>query len=487
MIGAGCTDQQQIRGLFQSCAAHTTGNVFIQPQQAAGGHSQLGTDALRRAEASTRCGNSPVQATAHFFEAGIHHRQGKQQPFSPRRSLHQAGRHAQQPLLSAGVGHRHHDAQGALHHLIDAVQHRRLLTEADRHRVGTGILEPCHRLLREDRPQGGRHHHHRQHTVQHSLIEQTRLVADESRGQGRRHLGHRQRPHHQDLGAAITEQPSAQPGRQTLAADSAHQHQRGELKVGQALAEAAQIQQQSKVDEEDRDEQHATHKNHLFLHPALGQHGIHRKTSQEGADNLLDAGQLSPQGGQEQGHQNSEHHPVFIADAPQHQAPAQPADADHHHQSKATDLEQQQAQAQAAEAALAQPQSHRQQEQGHDVGEDRAANAHHHRLVLLGAVTAHDRIAQGGVSGHQGAEQQARNRGEARHQADRHTRTHTDQQDQQAIDERAALDPVELLEVNLQTHREQQIHRPEIGEQPYRFAAAVDPVQSVRTHHHASR
>ena len=313
------------------------------------------------------------------------------------------------------------------------------------------------------------------------------MIADEGRGQGRRHLGHRQRPHHQDLGAAITEQPSADPRRQALAADGAHQHQRGELKVAQAFAKAAQIQQQSQIDEEDRDEQHATHKDHLLLHPALGQHGIHRQTSQEGADDLLNAGQLSPQGGQEQGHQNSEHHPVFIADAAQHQAPAQPADADHHHQSEATDLEQQQAQAQAAEAALAQPQPHRQQQQGHDVGEDRAAHAHHHRLILLGAITAHDRVTQGGVGGHQGAEQQARHRGEARHQADRHARAHTDQQDQQAIDERAAFDPVELLEVDLQTHGEQQIHRPEIGKQPHRFAAAVDPVQGMGAHHHTRR
>ena len=173
------------------------------------------------------------------------------------------------------------------------------------------------------------------------------------------------------------------------------------------MAQAAEIKQQSQINKKDRDEQNTAHKNHLFLHPALGQHGIHRQTGEESAHNLLDASQLGPQGRQEQGHQNGEHHPVFIADAPQHKAPAQPADADHHHESEATDLEQQQAQAYATEAALAKPQTHCQQQQRHDIGENRAAQAYHHRLILLGAVTAHDRIAQGGVGGHQGAKQQA--------------------------------------------------------------------------------
>ena len=84
LIAAGSTDQQEICGLFQGCAAHATGDVFIQPQQTAGGHSQLGADALRRAEASAGCGNGPIQTTAHLFEAWIHHRQGQQQTFSPR-------------------------------------------------------------------------------------------------------------------------------------------------------------------------------------------------------------------------------------------------------------------------------------------------------------------------------------------------------------------------------------------------------------------
>ena len=62
---------------------------------------------------------------------------------------------------------------------------------------------------------------------------------------------------------------------------------------------------------------------------------------------------------------------------------------------------------------------------------------------------------------------------------------HADQQDQQAVDEGATFDPVELLQINFQPHGEQQVHRPEIGEQPHRFTAAVHPVEGVWSHHDA--
>ena len=89
------------------------------------------------------------------------------------------------------------------------------------------------------------------------------------------------------------------------------------------------------------------------------------------------------------------------------------------------------------------------------------------------------------MSGHQGPQQQAGHGSESGHQADTHPRADTNEQDQQSIDERATLDSVELLQVDFQTHREQQVHRPQIREQLDRFTAAVHPVEGVWSDHNA--
>ena len=89
------------------------------------------------------------------------------------------------------------------------------------------------------------------------------------------------------------------------------------------------------------------------------------------------------------------------------------------------------------------------------------------------------------MSGHQGPQQQAGDGGEPGQQTDADAGADADQKNQQAIDEGTAFDPVELLQINFQPHGEQQVHRPEIGEQPHRFTAAVHPVEGVWSHHDA--
>ena len=86
------------------------------------------------------------------------------------------------------------------------------------------------------------------------------------------------------------------------------------------------------------------------------------------------------------------------------------------------------------------------------------------------------------MGGHQGAEQKARHRGKACQKTNRDAGTNPNQQNQQAINERSTLHPVELLQVDLQPHREQQINRAEIGQQPHGFTAAIHPAQGMGSH-----
>ncbi len=103
----------------------------------------------------------------------------------------------------------------------------------------------------------------------------------------------------------------------------------------------------------------------------------------------------------------------------------------------------------------------------------------------MSSVAADDRIAQRRVRGHQRPEQEAGHPREARHPSDGNPSGHSDQKDQQAVDEGAALDPVELLQVDLQPHREQQIDSSQIREQPHRLAVGVHPLQSMGADQHA--
>ena len=82
LITAASSHQKEIRRLLDRRAAHATSDVFIEPQQASGGHLQIGPDHFGGGQpAAGRC-NGTVEAATHLRQAWVHHRQRQQQPLA---------------------------------------------------------------------------------------------------------------------------------------------------------------------------------------------------------------------------------------------------------------------------------------------------------------------------------------------------------------------------------------------------------------------
>ena len=194
-------------------------------------------------------------------------------------------------------------------------------------------------------------------------------------------------------------QPAGPPGGQSLAADQGGDQGHGEQGTLQRGQEGRQVEQQAEIDEEDRDEQAGAHEDHLLLHPALGQHAIDGQPGQKGPHDLLHPGQFGGQGGQEHGQQHEHEQLAVVIHLAAHQRPAQPLDQ-HQHEGGIGRHPQHQAQSpQGPHGATGQSHREGQHHQGSDIGEDRAADGHHHRLLPHRAIAAHDRITQRGVGG----------------------------------------------------------------------------------------
>ena len=80
VVRAPCSDHQQVGALFACTAAHASGDVFIQAQQAAGSDLELITDHRRLGEALTGGCHGVIHTSSGFFKARTDQCQGQEAP-----------------------------------------------------------------------------------------------------------------------------------------------------------------------------------------------------------------------------------------------------------------------------------------------------------------------------------------------------------------------------------------------------------------------
>ena len=475
------THEHQIDPLLKGCAGDAGGHIAVDPQQrlagtAARGH--LGHHLLQPGATGADRRQQLLVGEAGGLHLARRDDQQRQQAALVARgtTAHQAGQ-GHQIALMVGVGDRHQHPQGTPHQ-------GQLAALIGRVARGGGGGQARHRHAGEPGTQAGGHHHHRQHAVEHAFIEQAAPKAHKRGRQRRRHLGQRQRPQGQHLGAAVAVELAGPPGRQALGGDQGDDQRHRKGRTHHGGGKHRHIEQQPQLDEEDRNEQRRPDKHHLLLDAAIGQHRVHRQARQKGTDDLFNPGHTRPQGRRKQRQQHRHEQLAVAVDAALHDHPPEAGDHHHHQNSVNRHVEQQRHHADHREIAAAHPHAQGQHQQGRNVGEDRAADGHRHRLLAHGAVAAHDRVAQGRVRSQDRADQHGAQGAVTEAQAQCHATGHGQHEGEHSKAQGPLADALELGQIDLQAGDEQQIDHPHIGQQPHRGAAFRKPAQGVGSQQH---